>query len=537
MSETVELRFVVDGDASGATSALSRAGSAADDVDDKFRQASDGVGGGFDRVGQTALGMNAAVDNASAALAAIDGIQSAAANEANRLARAQADVEQATIDGEQATIDLRQATEDLQQAQIDGQQAAVDLEQARIDAKQADLDAQVALKDHAAALKEHGASSLEAQQAELDVVQALADSKQARVDLTQATADERQATLDASQAKVDGTQASRDAKDAQLDLNEAARAVDPTPIQRAMTAASLYGPVIASAAVATQAFAGTAVAARVATIAGTVATAAQTAAQWALNAAMTANPIGLVIAAIVALVATIVVAYKQSETFRTVVQAAMRGVQAAFGWVLAKVQQLVGWIRGNWPMLLSILTGPIGAAVRFILTRWDSIRTGVVSKTNALLAYVRGIPGRIVSSLGNLSGLLSRAGSAVIDGFLSGIRAGFDRVRSTLSQLTGMLPDWKGPANVDREILRPSGELVAGGFEDGFTSRFARTRAVMGDLTASLPGAVGAGTAGGGGGGGDVHIHTPAVITAERDLMRLIDRARTLSRASYVGAR
>jgi hypothetical protein len=534
VSETVELRLVVDGDASGATSALARAGSAADEVDDRFRRASDG----FDRLGQAATGMNSAVDNASAALAAIDGIQNSAANEANRLARAQADVEQATIDGEQATIDLRQATEDLRQAQIDGRQAAVDAEQARIDQRQADLDAATAAKDYATAVKEHGKSSVEARQAEIDLAQAKADAKQASVDLTQAVADESQAQIDGQQSKVDSTQATRDAKNAQLDLNEATRSVDPTPIQQAMNAAALYGPVIASAAVATQAFAGTAVAARVALIAGTVATAAQTAAQWALNVAMTANPIGLVIVAIVALVAAIVVAYQRSETFRAVVQAAMRGVQVAFGWVLTKVQQLVGWIRSNWPLLLSILTGPIGAAVRFILTRWDSIRTGVVARTNALISFVGSIPGRIVSALGNLAGLLRGAGASVIDGFLAGIRAGFDRVRSTLSQLTGMLPDWKGPARVDREILEPSGDLVAGGFERGFVERFSQTRALMGDLTASLPAAVGGrGAAGTGGGGGDVHIHTPSVITSERELMRLIDRARTLSRASYVGAR
>lgn len=58
------------------------------------------------------------------------------------------------------------------------------------------------------------------------------------------------------------------------------------------------------------------------------------AAQWLLNAAMKANPIGLIITIITALVAAIVYAYNNSETFRNVVQAAWKGIQAAikFAW-------------------------------------------------------------------------------------------------------------------------------------------------------------------------------------------------------------
>jgi hypothetical protein len=58
-------------------------------------------------------------------------------------------------------------------------------------------------------------------------------------------------------------------------------------------------------------------------------TAVVTAAQWAWNLAMEANPIGLIIIAVVALVAAIVIAYKNSETFRKIVQACWKGIQTA----------------------------------------------------------------------------------------------------------------------------------------------------------------------------------------------------------------
>ena len=52
-----------------------------------------------------------------------------------------------------------------------------------------------------------------------------------------------------------------------------------------------------------------------------------TAAQWAWNAALTANPIGIVVVAIAALVAAFIIAYKKSETFRKIVQAAWAGIK------------------------------------------------------------------------------------------------------------------------------------------------------------------------------------------------------------------
>jgi phage-related protein len=403
MSETVELKFVVDGDSSGATTALGRAGSAADDIDGKFRKASDNIGGGFDKATESA-----------------------------------------------DTLDTRA----------------------------------MGFRD----------------------------------------------TMTGVQDSMAGTAliAKGDLFTGFLTLGMGVGDLGSGLVNFLIPAFSAAASGALSTAVATVRSTTANVANRVSSIAAAAASRAWAAGQWLLNAALTANPIGLVILAIVALVAAIVIAYKRSATFRAIVQAAMRGVQIAFGWVLSKVQQLVGWIRGNWPRLLAILTGPIGLAVRWILSRWDSIRSGVVTKTASLIAFVRSIPGRILRSLGSLGGLLRGAGGRVIDGFLDGIRAGFDRVRSTLSTLTSFLPDWKGPPRVDRGILRGSGDLVAGGFEQGFVDRFTgRTRAVMGDLTARIPSAVRPGGGGRGSGGGDVHIHTPAVITNERQLVQIIDRARS----------
>lgn len=131
--------------------------------------------------------------------------------------------------------------------------------------------------------------------------------------------------------------------------------------------------------------AGAILAVRVGTVAWTaaqtawkVATGIATAAQWAFNAAMSANPLSLIILAVAALTAGIVALYMKSETAREIINGAFSGIWTA-------IQFVYNWVRDNWPLLLTILTGPIGFAVSQIVKHWDSIRNGA----SAIVGWVR----------------------------------------------------------------------------------------------------------------------------------------------------
>lgn len=99
-----------------------------------------------------------------------------------------------------------------------------------------------------------------------------------------------------------------------------------------------------------------------------VATAAWSAAQWLLNAALTANPIGLVVVAIAALAAGVILAYRNSETFRNAIGAAWTLLRNSplgliireFQSLASAVESVVGWIsRIHFPSPPSWL-GKIG---------------------------------------------------------------------------------------------------------------------------------------------------------------------------------
>jgi hypothetical protein len=107
-------------------------------------------------------------------------------------------------------------------------------------------------------------------------------------------------------------------------------------------------------------------------------TKAAAAAQWLLNLAMEANPIGIIIAALVALGVAFVVLYKKVGWFRNAVNTALNAVKNA-------AVAVFGWIKGHWPLLVAILTGPFGVAVYAIVKHFKTVKQAARDAINFLI--------------------------------------------------------------------------------------------------------------------------------------------------------
>ncbi|HEU0193322.1 MAG TPA: hypothetical protein VFQ71_03930 [Gaiellales bacterium] len=160
------------------------------------------------------------------------------------------------------------------------------------------------------------------------------------------------------------------------------------------------------------------------------ATVAWTAAQWLLNAALAANPIALVVVAVAALVAAFIVAYKTSDTFRAI-------VDAAFNAVLSVAQTLFNWLKSNWPLLLAIITGPIGLAVLAVVSNWNTIESVSKAAWNA-------ISGAISSVLNAISSAVSSAMNAVRSTVSSAWSAISNASSSAWSAISGVVSEAVG---------------------------------------------------------------------------------------------
>ncbi len=239
-------------------------------------------------------------------------------------------------------------------------------------------------------------------------------------------------------------------------------------------------------------------------------TAARTA-MVGLNLAFLTNPVFLVVAAIVALAAVFVVAYKKSETFRKIVDGAFKGV-------LNAARGTWNWIKSNWPLLLAIITGPIGIAVRWVVKHFDSI-----------IAKVKTIPGKIKGAFSGAKDWLVSAGKNVVLGLWNGIKGMGGWLRDTLigwakNSIPGPIAKALGLASPSKVAIR-IGRYFGQGLGIGLTRTQDEVRRAAGRLAAATvatpPGGAPAGVQGRAGAGTTVRL---VVDAADNDVSRFLAR-------------
>jgi TP901 family phage tail tape measure protein len=217
-------------------------------------------------------------------------------------------------------------------------------------------------------------------------------------------------------------------------------------------------------------------------VAANVAGAVATAAAWVVaNAAMLLG-IGLVIAAVVAAVILIVKNWGKISAFaKQAFDDVVHWVSVAIDWVkshwplllailtgpiglavyaivhywhdiTAGIAAVVDWVRSHWPLLLAIITGPIGLAVLYVVKHWDQITSGARSMIGDVTGFFTSLPGRILHALGDLGSLLFGSGAKIVQGLINGVTSMVGKVESTVSSVVNTIksylpfsPAKKGP--------------------------------------------------------------------------------------------
>lgn len=243
---------------------------------------------------------------------------------------------------------------------------------------------------------------------------------------------------------------------------------------------------------------------KIQTIALSAATKVWTGIQAAFNVVMALNPIMLVVIAIIALVAIVIIAYKRSETFRAIVDKVFAALRKAVQVVWDKIRPFFTWLGGVFkkvwegisrvwngtlaPFFKSIpgrVTRGIGNLNSLLLQKGKDVLNGLKRGAqwvwdHSVIGWLWNRKSAIGRAIGNLGRTLFGAGRDLLGGLRDGIEYAWDTyVKPTLTKITNLIPDWKGPIEKDRRLLAPAGTAIMQGLadsmDDGFNTSVRRT--------------------------------------------------------------
>lgn len=178
-------------------------------------------------------------------------------------------------------------------------------------------------------------------------------------------------------------------------------------------------------------------------------------------------------------------------------------IQAIVTLLLAVAQALVDNIDLVADGLMQLVTG------LFQILAQPGVLEGLLNAIITLLSYAGngiieyGVPlfvkastllvEAIVNAFAGAGTWLLEAGANLIMGFAEGIQSGFGYVQEQLSWLTGLLPEWKGPPERDKTLLRGSGQLIMRGLIDGIDDGTGDLEKRLSGVTDTIAGGVGTG--------------------------------------------
>jgi hypothetical protein len=199
-------------------------------------------------------------------------------------------------------------------------------------------------------------------------------------------------------------------------------------------------------------------------------------AQIFFNSAIFASPVTWIVLGIAAIVAGLVIFFTKTKAGQAIVRVVWSGIKSAISgvvswWTGSAVPFLkAGWIAivGAFQAGKAKVTAFLMGVKNVIMAVWRYSPLGIiVSNWGRIIGWLRGVPGRVASALGNLAGRLVSAGLSIISGFLSGLKAGFESVKSFVGGIGDWIAAHKGPRAYDLKLLVKNGGWIMQGLRAG----------------------------------------------------------------------
>ncbi|HGF7649331.1 TPA: hypothetical protein ACN6WL_001502 [Enterococcus faecium] len=134
-------------------------------------------------------------------------------------------------------------------------------------------------------------------------------------------------------------------------------------------------------------------------------------------------------------------------------------VNAAMDLVDAMVR---GIVQAQGRLMDAVITMINGFADN-IRNRQDDIRNAAMNLLDAIIGVF--VPDSLIE-----------AGSAIIGGFLDGLKAGFESVKDFVGGIAEWIKENKGPISYDKKLLIPAGNAIMDGLNEGLSNQFTNVK-------------------------------------------------------------
>ena len=160
------------------------------------------------------------------------------------------------------------------------------------------------------------------------------------------------------------------------------------------------------------------------------------------------------------------------STAASVISTVIEYIKLAFSGAGNAAQVIKNIISIVW-MAIGDVIRTVASAIRSAMSAAGNAFRSFGSVVSAISGTIKGVINGVKSTFNSLKNIsLVGAGSAIMNGFLGGLQAGFNKVKGFVGGIASWIKDHKGPISYDRKILIPAGNAIMKGLNEGLTAQF-----------------------------------------------------------------